>query len=305
MEAEFIARLREIFLREDDIYNCVTLLVDTINALSGKTCAAYLISQRHGNIYWDYSKGRGLNGSGILPTKQGFEIMLESSIKHPYWEESKAFLKYYLPLGAEDLILLKIGKGSSEGIEALMFKIINFSLPHITRLYNQNRRAREDEETRYIELIAESLRRVGDKDLASNLLAASVCKSLSASRTAVLVFKKDSQELRVRAVYGELKGAPESTRGFKLNDGVAGWSLYYNRSLNIKDVKKDPRFIAGSYNDIETMLCSPVSREGKPLGTICAVNKFSETGDRFAPFQYEDENFLNNLGSEVAHIFNN
>ncbi len=304
-EEELISQLKEIFHREGDIHKCLALLVDTLNILSSETCAAYLISQRNGLVYWDYSKGRGLNGSGILPTKKSFEIILEGSVKQPFWEESKAFLKYYLPLGVEDLILLKIRKGSGKAMEAFIFKIISSSLAHIAWLHNQNRLAREDEDARYIRVIADTLKSVSNKELALNLLAASVCKTLWASRVAVLVFLKDSQELRVGTVYGELKGNLESTRRFKLSDGIAGWSLYYNQSVNIQDAKNDPRFIAGYYNDIETMICSPVSKEDRPMGTICAVNKLSENGCNFVPFTNDDENFLNNLGREVAQIFNN
>jgi signal transduction protein with GAF and PtsI domain len=150
--------------------------------------------------------------------------------------------------------------------------------------------------------MSDTLLSVKDRDRALHLLAASVSKALSSERASVLGVSPDGETFTLKAVYGKANREGVRSRPIRLGDGVAGWSLANRLPANIADVRRDPRFIVTTCDDIMSLLVVPVCPGGEPLGAICAVNKRCHEFEGIKPFPSDDEELLASVSRQVGDI---
>jgi two-component system phosphate regulon sensor histidine kinase PhoR len=84
----------------------------------------------------------------------------------------------------------------------------------------------------------------------------------------------------------------------KLGQGVAGWVAMTGQPLNVPDAYRDPRFFQGvdeaSGFVTQSILCVPLTADGKVIGVLEAVNKHQ------GQFTAADERLLSALSSSAA-----
>ena len=107
--------------------------------------------------------------------------------------------------------------------------------------------------------------------------------------------------LLARAVSGYSESEKEFKRvKMKLGEGVAGQVIREGITINIGDVKTDPRFLlANSIPNFRSLLVAPVQSGGQQIGTISVQSKISNA------FSTKDAELLNSLGVQAAIAIEN
>ena len=107
--------------------------------------------------------------------------------------------------------------------------------------------------------------------------------------------------LLARAVSGYSESEKEFKRvKMKLGEGVAGQVIREGITINIGDVKTDPRFLlSNSMSNFRSLLVSPVQSGGQQIGTISVQSKIPNA------FSAKDAELLNSLGVQAAIAIEN
>jgi PAS domain S-box-containing protein len=122
-----------------------------------------------------------------------------------------------------------------------------------------------------------------------------------AEESVIHLLEAEEQALLARAV----SGYPEQEKEFKrikmrLGDGVAGQVIRQGITINIGDVKTDPRFIpSSSLPNFRSLLVAPVQSGGQQIGTISVQSKVP------AAFSTKDAELLDSLGVQAAIAIEN
>jgi len=124
---------------------------------------------------------------------------------------------------------------------------------------------------------------------------------LKAEESVIHLLEVEEQSLFARAV----SGYPEQDKEFKrvrmrLGEGVAGQVIREGITINIGDIKTDPRFlISDSMPNFNSLLVAPVQSGGQQIGTISVQSKVTNA------FSIKDAELLNSLGVQAALAIEN
>jgi GAF domain-containing protein len=293
-------RLLAAFSREANIRSNLSLLVDALHGLTGGRCSAYLVSRHGGTVCWEYSKGVSETVEGI-PRRAPYR--LDAALDdHPAWEVTPKGIKARLEVDEDTVLMLRARAAADEG-GRVAAEVVRRALEAIGEYHREELRRRIGRETRAAEEIARTLCAIEEGGRAMLLLAAAVCKSINTDRAAVLRYSERDGALRLAAAYGRLRSRAEPRLAIRPGDGVAGWCISKGKTANLTDARRDPRYIEGPYDDIETMLCVPVMAGGEPLGALCAVNKRCPRQGHMRQFKRADQEFVEALGRGAAPLF--
>lgn len=276
----------------------LTLLVDTIFMLGGCPCSAFMLT-RKGEVWWDYLKGNKFSGNS-LAAHEPYNLELETPLPERVWIHAGSSLKRFHPLDEETMIMLRLKGHDEKERTVLLTEIAEAALPVIAELHRARRREAAAKETSRVRLMTDVLLSVPDRDRALNLLAVSVSKCVSSERASVLALSGDREVLNLKAVYGRVPQPAAKSRPIRAGDGVAGWSMVNRKVVNIPDVRRDPRFIVTTCDDIRSMLCVPVCDSTEPIGVICAVNKRCSGYEGYKSFLDDDVEFLANVSRNLG-----
>lgn len=300
-EEELLKELLNSFEKKRDVRENLSLLVDTIHMLSGHSCSVFLVSRRNNQVWWDYLKGPEFKGNA-LAAYQPYQISLDYQGDGPGWTTGDTHRKLSYPLDEDNLALLRIKRRADTGCTDSIVALVEKALPVIERLHRLQLKERDLREEACVKHMSDTLLSVRDRDRALHLLAASISKCLSSERASVLSISSNRETLMVKAFYGRVARAGVTSRPIRLGDGVAGWSIANRLPANIADVRRDPRFIVTTYDDIMSMLVVPVCADGEPLGVICAVNKRCHEYEGIKPFPADDEALMTSLSHHVGGV---
>jgi len=123
----------------------------------------------------------------------------------------------------------------------------------------------------------------------------------TAEESVIHLLEVEEQVLLARAV----SGYPESEKEFrrvkmKLGEGVAGQVIREGITINIGDVKTDPRFLLSvSIPNFRSLLVAPVQSGGQQIGTISVQSRMPNA------FSVKDAELLNSLGVQAAIAIEN
>jgi CheY-like chemotaxis protein len=109
--------------------------------------------------------------------------------------------------------------------------------------------------------------------------ASAVADVLEASKTSVMLYDEEKQELRVAAVTGSLLDASEMDP-VVLGEGVAGMALALGQAVVVDDVYTDRRFEKRSPREryaSPSLAIAPLAYGGEPLGVLCATDRMDGT----------------------------
>lgn len=120
--------------------------------------------------------------------------------------------------------------------------------------------------------------------------------TLGGDRVMILLVDREKRRLEVRAFVGYA----EDISGLKIEigSGVTGWVAAHRRSLRVRDVTEDPRYIQTSANTRSEMAI-PLIYRGEILGVI---NVESEQTDAYSE---NDEEMIGTLGGSLAAVIAN
>jgi GAF domain-containing protein len=300
-DGELIEGLLGSLEKKRDVREKFSLLVDTLHMLTGLSCSVFLISRRNNQVWWDYLKGPEFKGSA-LAAHQPYQLCLEEHAENLGWVAGENHLKLVHPLDQDNLILLRVKRRDEAGCMESVVDLVERALPAIEGLHRMEREERALQEEACVRHMSDTLLSVQDRDRALHLLAASISKCLSSERASVLGISPDGKTFTLKGVYGKVNRVGVSSRPIRLGDGVAGWSIANRMPANIADVRRDPRYIVTTCDDIMSMLVVPVCASGEPLGAICAVNKRSQEYEGIKPFPADDEALLTSVSLHVGGI---
>lgn len=116
-------------------------------------------------------------------------------------------------------------------------------------------------------------------------------KSIGASDGSILLVDEEHQELYFAVVEGQVRNKLQGHR-IPAGTGLAGWVVKNNKPIIVPNVNTDPRFYAAIDKNFQfktrSLICVPLSYEGRMLGVLQAINK---TGER--EFNDDDLTLLN------------
>jgi GAF domain-containing protein/CheY-like chemotaxis protein len=128
-------------------------------------------------------------------------------------------------------------------------------------------------------------------------IARAAAELMASSFVAVWIADESSRTLRVAAFSDERIGAdfPIVTQAF--GEGAAGWIAAHRRTLNVADVRQDPRFLArewGERHGILSFIGVPILLQDSVLGVL--------TMNGAAPFQFtpDEESLLESFAAQAA-----
>ncbi len=284
----------------NNIQENLTLLVDTLFMLGGCPCSAFMLTRR-GQVWWDYLKGNKFSGNS-LAVHEPYWLELDASPPEGAWITAGSSLKRFHSLDDETLVLLRLKRHKEEERTKLLVDLTEAALPAVTELHRNKRRDLAASEAFRVKCLSDILLSVPDQNRALNLLAASVSKCVSSERASVLALSSNREMLTLKAVYGRVPQPTAKSRPIRVGDGVAGWSMANRKVVNISDVRRDPRFIVTTCDDITSMLCVPVCGSAEPIGVICAVNKRSHEHSAVNAFHDDDVEFLASVSRNVGEM---
>jgi len=122
-----------------------------------------------------------------------------------------------------------------------------------------------------------------------------------AEESVIHILEVEEQALLARAV----SGYPESEKEFKrvkmrLGEGVAGQVIREGITINIGDIKTDPRFLlTNSIPNFRSLLVAPIQSGGQQIGTISVQSRIPNA------FSTKDAELLNSLGIQAALVIEN
>ena len=122
-----------------------------------------------------------------------------------------------------------------------------------------------------------------------------------AEESVIHLLEVEEQSLFARAVSGYSEQEKEFKRvKMRLGEGVAGQVIREGITMNIGDVKTDPRFLPSkSMPNFRSLLVSPVQSGGQQIGTISVQSKMPNA------FSTADAELLNSLGVQAAIAIEN
>jgi len=122
-----------------------------------------------------------------------------------------------------------------------------------------------------------------------------------AEESVIHLLEVEEQVLWARAVSGYSEQEKEFKRvKMRLGEGVAGQVIREGITINIGDVKTDPRFLlSNSMPNFRSLLVAPVQSGGKQIGTISVQSKVPNA------FSTKDAELLNSLGVQAAIAIEN
>jgi len=146
------------------------------------------------------------------------------------------------------------------------------------------------------------IRRVGDsissslskKDVSLSLVNILISE-LTAENCSVMLLTDDKKRLLLKVAKGQTDKQPryfEDEEALKLKNilvgqGIAGWVAKKGKSVLIKDIKKNKRFISfeGGLKGITSLLCMPITNEKGVIGVLNLshphIGTFSDENERF------------------------
>lgn len=150
------------------------------------------------------------------------------------------------------------------------------------------------------------------KKIASNIKIRNLIREIieiakqetGAEASTLYLVDEEKQELWFEVSLGGKSDKLKEMR-IKIGEGsIAGWVAKEGKTLNIKDVNKDPRFMKSLAKRIDykqkAMLTMPVENKGKIIGVLQIINK---KNGRY--FTQADEEFLSALSDQVAIALEN
>src|SRR5687767_2075467 len=122
-----------------------------------------------------------------------------------------------------------------------------------------------------------------------------------AEESVIHLLEVEEQALWARAVSGYSGQEKEFKRvKMKLGEGVAGQVIREGITINIGEVKTDPRFLlSSSMPNFHSLLVAPVQSGGQQIGTISVQSKIPNA------FSAKDTELLNSLGVQAAIAIEN
>lgn len=123
----------------------------------------------------------------------------------------------------------------------------------------------------------------------------------NAEESVIHLLEVDEQSLVARAVSGYSEQHKEFKRvKMRLGEGVAGQVIREGITINIGDVKTDPRFLlSSSMPNFRSLLVAPVQSGGQQIGTISVQSRMPNA------FSTKDSELLNSLGVQAAIAIEN
>ena len=123
----------------------------------------------------------------------------------------------------------------------------------------------------------------------------------NAEESVIHLLEVEEQSLFARAVSGYAEQGKEFKRvQMRLGEGVAGQVIREGITINIGDVKTDPRFLlSSSMPNFRSLLVAPVQSGGQQIGTISVQSKLPNA------FSTKDAELLNSLGVQAAIAIEN
>ena len=103
---------------------------------------------------------------------------------------------------------------------------------------------------------------------------------MNAEASSLLLYEEADDKLYFQVAQGEM-GTLVKQFSVDMGSGIAGWVAKYQQPLVIEDCYKDPRFNP-SYDKktgfrTKSMICVPMMRDGKLIGTMQVINKKDES----------------------------
>lgn len=122
-----------------------------------------------------------------------------------------------------------------------------------------------------------------------------------AEESVIHLLEEDEHSLVARAVSGQLVHEKEFTRvQMRAGEGVAGQVIREGITINIGDVKADPRFLQSDHHPkFRSLLVAPVLSGGRQIGTISVQSRNTNA------FSARDVELLNSLGIQAAIAIEN
>ncbi|MFW5966943.1 MAG: GAF domain-containing protein [Persicimonas sp.] len=132
------------------------------------------------------------------------------------------------------------------------------------------------------------------------LIMDKITRLMQAECSTLYVIDEETGELWSKITHGGIDHEIRLDPG----EGLAGWVASTGKSINVRDVPRDPRFNS-AYDDefgfqTRNMLCQPVrNQEGRIIGVVQVLNR------RSGHFTPEDENVLSAIASQTAVAIEN
>jgi PAS domain S-box-containing protein len=122
-----------------------------------------------------------------------------------------------------------------------------------------------------------------------------------AEESVIHLLEVEEQALLARAVSGYSEHDKEFKRvKMRLGEGVAGQVIREGITINIGDIKTDPRFLLpSSIPNFRSLLVAPIQSGGQQIGTISVQSKIPNA------FSIKDAELLNSLGIQAALVIEN
>ncbi|MFN3492555.1 MAG: GAF domain-containing protein, partial [Anaerolineales bacterium] len=120
--------------------------------------------------------------------------------------------------------------------------------------------------------------------------------TLGGDRVTILLLDREKKTLEVKAAVGYANDV--TVANVEIGKGVTGWVAAHRRSLRIRDVSEDPRYIQFSANT-RSELAVPLIYRNEVLGVL---NVESEQVDAYTE---NDEEMLGTLGGSLAAVIAN
>lgn len=262
-------------LKENDWRACLRLLLDAIVHLEDAQGAAYLVDDHCSRIKWSCLSGAEPSRASMPAEGNHQSMVIEGElVDNGGMLDTTHFVKYLHHLEGGEAIFICVYRGGRYNMDVETIKSI---MVDIMPVVAEKRRLDLASEVTVERLLQDSLywNTVYSPSTERGVIGAlaSLAKCVEADRVSLLVRDEDGL-LRPVYTYGIRGAVDESCRGFCSGEGVAGWCVESCSTANLEDPRMDPRFVARDRNDIDSMLCCPLTpREGSTLGAICAVNK--------------------------------
>ena len=127
-------------------------------------------------------------------------------------------------------------------------------------------------ELKVLNEIAVAAGRSVNLDQTLNLILNKTIGTINSEHGAILLIA-ENQEVLNTVFKQDNKSRIKSS--YHIGEHITGWVLLNKKSLIVKDLKKDDRFITtkGERENIKSFICSPIWFEGKIIGVIQMINK--------------------------------
>jgi len=282
---------------------CLLLLLDTLSHVEGASCAALLLEDKGSRVIWESRRpavfGRPDGTANTIPDN----VVIEGGLlKKGGLMDTVGCVKYLHHLNDREAVLICVFRNGSYDMDVPFLKsLFTDFMPVVEEKRRLNLISEKSAERMFKDCVYWNAIEARDMEKGLDGVLASLAKGIEADRVSLMLCNEEGC-LQASSIYGNLKNHDSPRQVFPLGIGVVGWCVEHGNTANVVNTRIDPRFIAGKYDDIHSMLCCPIIMPGgERVGALCAVNKDKTCNGRSGFFSLDDMRLMEGTAEVLAH----